>query len=152
VNPVIVTALIAAIAALGGSLIGAFVQSRRLPSDIRLADAQAEKQQHEAASLVIANLSKEVERLKDKIEKLETKLAKVEVMAANANEFRRATIVLGEKLHGERIKVIRLVEIIGNILERVEDPVRVQEIKRQDVTRLVSGIVNGYPAEEANVR
>jgi hypothetical protein len=150
VNPVIVTALIAACAALGGSLIGAFVQSRRLPADIRLVESQAEKTQHESADLVMKNLRTEVERLRTRVEELEKRLTKAEVMAASANEFRRATIVLGEKLDRERVKVLRLAEIIAGILDCVEKPERVGEIKRQDITRLVANIVNGYPGEVAN--
>jgi uncharacterized protein YigA (DUF484 family) len=150
VNPTVVAALVAAVGAVIGAVIGAFVtlfiQSRKLPADIRLTEAQAEKTQHEASNIIIDNLVSEVARLKDEVKELKEEIKKLKALAENANEFRIANHVLGRKLTAERSKVEGLAEIISGLLESIEQNKTV-EIKRQDVTRLVAAIINGYPSE-----
>lgn len=142
-----------------GALAGLWIQSRRLPSDIRLADAQAEKTQHEASNLVIKSLTDEVERLKAKLIDFEARLTKAEARAtgaeerlanaeSRANEFRRAVIVIGEKLDKERIKAgdtaMKLIGIIDLLLNCIENPSRINEIDRPAIARLTQGIIADY--------
>ena len=77
-NQTLVAALIGAAGAILGALTALFIQSRRLPSDIRLTEAQTEKVQHETASSLIKDLTNEVERLKAKVAEFEGRLTKAE--------------------------------------------------------------------------
>lgn len=150
-NPTITTALIGAVCAIAGALASFWIQSRRLPSDIRLTDAQAEKAQHEAATLVIDNLSREVDRLKLKLAELETRLTKAESKAASADEFRRAVIALGERLDRERAKsrdmVGKLVGVIERLLSCIENPEH-ERIDRAEIAKFLSDIMGQYQPEQ----
>lgn len=162
-NTAALVSIVGAITALVGALVGAFVQSRRLPSDIRLIDAQAEKTQHEAGQLVIKSLSDEVDRLKKKLTDFEERLTKAETRATGAEtrlaesesraaEFRRAVIALGERLDQERMKArdmaVNLCGIIEHLLDCIENPSKAAEVDRPAIARLIQGILNGYPAEQ----
>jgi len=116
---------------------------RRQPSEARLAEAQADKAQHEGGSIVIADLSKEIERLKVKIDQLEARLGRAELAAANANEFRRAAIVLGEKLDGERAKILKLLAVVEGLLDFAENKPTAEPVDRAATTRLIQSILDG---------
>lgn len=162
-NPTLVAALIGAAGAIIGALTTLFIQSRRLPSDIRLAEAQAEKTQHEAASLIIKGLTDEVERMKTKVGEFESRLTKAEARATEAesrlanaevraSEFRRAVIAIGERLDRERAKyrdmATNLVGIIEHLLDCIEHPEQARGIDRPAIARLTQQILDGYPAEQ----
>lgn len=86
----IIIALIGLVGTALGVLLGFLIQARRLPSEMRLTDAQAkktlaekelaeaqaEKAQHETASLVIQELTAEVKRLKSEITEIKDKQLK----------------------------------------------------------------------------
>jgi len=139
--------LIIAIVGIVGAALGAVIAQvapwRRVPSEARLAEAKADREQHEAGSLIITNLSKEVERLKAKIDQLEARLGRAETAAANANEFRRAAIVLGEKLDGERAKILKLLAVIENLLDFAEGKITTGPIDRIATTRVIQAILDG---------
>ena len=162
-NQTLVAALIGAAGAILGALTALFIQSRRLPSDIRLTEAQTEKVQHETASSLIKDLTNEVERLKAKVAEFEGRLTKAEARATEAesrladaevraNEFRRAVIAIGERLDRERAKsrdmAVTLVGIIEHLLSCIEDPSRAKDVDRPAITRLTKNILDGYPAEQ----
>ena len=63
-NPTIVAALIGVAGVIVGAAASFWIQSRRLPADIRLTEAQTEKVQHETASGLIQDLTNEVKRQK----------------------------------------------------------------------------------------
>ena len=161
-NPTLVAALVGAAGAIIGALTTLFIQSRRLSSDIRLTEAQTEKTQHEAAGMIITNLSKEVERLKQSHTSMEERLTRAETRATGAEvrlvdsesraaEFRRAVIAIGERLDLEREKsrdmVTRLVGIIDHLLSCIEDPSRSQTIDRPAITSLIQKILDDCRAE-----
>jgi len=162
-NPTVTAALLTVAGVIVGALASFWIQSRKLPSDIRLTDAQAEKAQHEAASMVIENLSREVERLKQKLGELEARLTKAEARATGsearlaeaetrASEFRRAVIAIGERLDRERAKArdmaVTLVGIIDHLLSCIEDPSRATTIDRPAITKLTQSILDGYQPEQ----
>ena len=160
-EPVIV-ALIGAAGVIMGVLSTLLIQARRLPSEVRLTEAQAEKTQHESAALVIKDLSDEVSRLKVRLFELEERLTKSEARATGAEsrladaetrayEFRRAVIAIGERLDHERAKsremVGNLVGIIEHLLDCIEHPGQAQNIDRPAIARLIQSILNGYQPE-----
>ena len=161
-NATVLVALIGAAGAIIGALATLFIQSRRLPSDIRLTEAQVEKTQHEAAALVIKELTDEVTRLKTKIADFEGRLTKAEARATEAeerladaevraHEFRRAVIAIGEGRDRDRAKArdmaMTLVGIIDHLLSCIEDPSRAEKIDRPAIARLTQAILNDYPVE-----
>lgn len=161
-NPTIVTALIGAAGIIVGYLANFLIQSRRLPSDIKLTEAQAEKTQHETAALLIRGLTDEVARLRTKIAEFETRLAKAEARATEAeerladaevraHEFRRAVIRIGEGRDQDREKaramVTKLVGVIEHLLACIEQP-NDKIIDRVAITQLISEILADYPAEQ----
>lgn len=153
--------LIAIIGVLGtalGALGTLFYQSRRLPSEMRLTDAQAKKTEREADDLLLDNLTQEIQRLKDRITELEARLTKSEGRATNAevrlaesearaNEFRRAVIAVGERLDAERNKnrktVEKLIIIIEHLLSCIEEPSKAQDVDQVAIARLIQTIRNG---------
>lgn len=162
-NQTLIEALIGAAGAILGAIAALIVQSRRLPSDIKLAEAQAEKTQHEAASMVIKELRDEIDRFKAKVVEFEIRLTKAEARAtesesrladseSRANEFRRAVIALGERLDKERAKyrdmAANLVGIIEHLLDCIEHPEKSKNIDRPAIARLTQAILNDYPAEK----
>lgn len=136
-------AIVGIIGAALGAVIAQIAPWKRGPSEERLAEAKADREQHEAGSLVIANLSKEVERLKTRIGELEARLTKAELAAANANEFRRAAITLGEKLSDERAKILKLMAVIENLLDFAEGKSTTGPIDRIATTRVIQAILDG---------
>lgn len=157
-----IEALIGLVGAVIGALAAFVIAARRLPSDMKLTEAQAEKTQHEAANMVINELRQEISRLKEKLSEFEGRLVKAESRAtsaesrladaeARANEFRRAVISVGERLDRERAKsrqmVIDLVGVIEYLLDCVENPTHSKDIDRPAITKLIQSILNGYPAE-----
>lgn len=145
-----------------GSAAATFIQSRRLPSEIRLTEAQAEKAQHEASALIIKDLRDEVDRLKARILDFDSRLSKSEARATNAesrladaeiraSEFRRAVIAIGERLDKERAKsrdvVVNLVGIIEHLLDCVENPDQAASVDRPAIARLTQQILDDYPIE-----
>jgi uncharacterized protein HemX len=154
--------LVAIIGVLGialGALSTLFVQSRRLPSDIRLTEAKAKKANREADDLLLDNLTQEIARLKGRITDLETRLTTSEGRATSAevrlaeadgraNEFRRAVIAVGERLDAERTKnrqtIEKLVLIVEHLLSCIEDPGKAQEVDQTAIARLIQTIRNGY--------
>ena len=149
-------------------------QAEKTRAEKALTEAQAEKAQHETAGLVIQELTAEVDRLKAEITEVKAKqlkdsqlfeerLTKAEARATGAesrladaelraNEFRRAVIVIGERLDRERVKsrdmVVRLAGIVEHLLDCVEDPSRAKDIDRPAITRLIQSILDEYPAEQ----
>lgn len=170
----VIAALIGAAGAIFGALLVFAIQARRLPTEMRLTEAQTEKTQHEAANLVIQELTAEVNRLKAEITEIkdrqlkdgklfEERLTKAEARAtgaesrladseSRANEFRRAVIAIGERLDRERAKsrdmVVRLVGIVEHLLDCVENPSRAKDIDRPAIARLIQSILDEYPAEQ----
>jgi hypothetical protein len=146
-NPVIVTALVGAACAIIGSLATFWIQSRRLPSDIRLADAQAEKAQHEASSLVIASLSTEVGRLKQDMADIRVQLARAVDAEVRAAEFRRATVAIGEGRKKDRDQAQHMasmmMEIIKRLLDCLEDSTK-EQLDRATVAGMVQYIIDHY--------
>ena len=135
-----------------------FYQSRRLPSEVRLTEAQAKKTGREADDLLLDNLTEEINRLKDRIADLETRLTKSEQRATSAevrlaeaegraNEFRRAVIAVGERLDAERTKnrrtVEKLVLIIEHLLSCIEEPSKAKDVDQVAIARLIQTIRNG---------
>jgi len=162
-NPTLVAALIGAAGAILGALTTLFVQSRRLPSDIRLTEAQTEKTQHETSALVIKNLMDEVSRFKAKVAEFEERLTKAEARAANsesrladaesrATEFRRAVIAIGEGRDQDRLKarsmVTMLVGVIEHLLSCFEHPEVPQDFDRAAIAALISEIIKEYQPEQ----
>lgn len=157
--------LIAIIGVLGtalGVLSTLFYQSRRLPSEVRLTEAQAKKTDREADDLLIHNLSEEIQRLKERIGDLETRLTKSEERATNAesrlagsearaNEFRQAVVRIGERLDAERAKNRRTVEKLVLIIERlltcIEEPDRARDLDPNEIERMIQTIRNGNGEE-----
>jgi len=131
VNLTLIEALIAAAGAIIGAMAALFIQSRRLPSDIRLAEAQADKLGYEGSALVIASLASEVARLKQDMTDVRAQLAR-----AADRDHRRARH-MGEML----------AEIMGNLLDCSEDPTRAQSVDRAAVTRMTKFIIDSYVAE-----
>jgi chromosome segregation ATPase len=159
----VVTALIGAASMVLGALFAFLIQARRLPSDMRLTEAQAEKAQHEAAALVISDLKDEVARLKEKVGEFEGRMTKAEARTteteerladseASANRFRLAVIALGSRLDQERAKnremVVKLVGIIKHLLDCVEHPEQVENIDRPAIAHLMQAILDGYLPEQ----
>jgi chromosome segregation ATPase len=154
--------LIAVIGVLGtalGALATLFVQQRRLPSEVKLTEAQAKKAEREADDLLFGNLTDEIERLKGRITDLEARLTKSEGRAtsaevrladseARANEFRRAVIVVGERLDAERTKnrktIEKLMVIIEHLLSCIEEPSKAKDVDQVAIARLIQTIRNGY--------
>lgn len=151
-NPTVTAALIGVVGVIVGALASFWIQSRRLPSDIRLTEAQVEKIQHETSAMLIKELSDEVGRLKVKVFELEEQVKKLSATAAEAERFRLAVIHIGEKRDQDR-KVARdmavnLVGIIDHLLSCIEDPSRAKDIDRPAITQLIKRILDNYPVEQ----
>ena len=75
-NPTVTAALIGVAGVIVGALASFWIQSRKLPSDIRFVEAQTEKVQHETAAGLIQDLTNEVKRQKAEFAEFREQLRK----------------------------------------------------------------------------
>ena len=136
-------AIVGIIGAALGAVIAQIAPWKRGPSEERLAEAKADREQHEAGSLVILNLIAEVARMKDEIRELKSEITKLKILAENANEYRRANHILGDKLDKERAKHPKFMAIIENLLDFAEGKTAAGPIDRISITRLIQAILDG---------
>ena len=154
----VLVAIIGVLGTIAGILGTLFYQSRRLPSEVKLTEAQTRKVDRETDALVIDGLIQEIARLKIRIEELEARSSKYESRATNAemrmsdaegraNEFRRAVITIGERLDAERATnrkaVEKLVIIIEHLLSCIENPDKAHEVDQTAIERMIQTIRNG---------
>ena len=105
------------------AIVTAYVTIRRLPSDIRSADAATDKAQHEASKIIAESakalaesLRIEIAGLQQRLTEAERRIAAAEGKAANAEkraaEFRSELIKVGTMLDQARKQINELVAIV----------------------------------------